>query len=152
MHSKKSFMDDIAATLGGFVAEELVYGDITTGPSNDLAVVTALARDMVSRYGMSDKIGPVAFATERGAYGEATYSPEIAAKIDAEVTRIIEEAKVKAREVLVAHRDALDAIAQKLVEVETLEREDFEKVLIANGITPKAKDNEYEPIPSVVAV
>jgi cell division protease FtsH len=147
MHSRKSFLDDIAATLGGFVAEELVYGDITTGPSNDLAVVTALARDMVARYGMSDAIGPVAFSADRG-YGETHYSPDIAGKIDAEVTRIIDEAKKKAREVLVTHRGALDAIARKLVEVETLEREDFEKVLLANGITPKAKDVEYEPIPA----
>lgn len=145
MHSRKSFLDDIAATLGGFVAEELVYGDITTGPSNDLAVVTALARDMVSRYGMSDVIGPVAFSADRG-MGEQNFSPDIAAKIDAEVTRIIEESKVRAREVLVTHRGALDAIAQKLVEVETLEREDFEKILIANGITPKEKDVEFEPL------
>lgn len=145
MHSKKSFKDDIAATLGGYVAEELVYGDITTGPSNDLAVVTALARDMVSLYGMSDAIGPVAFSADRG-YGEHNFSPDIAAKIDAEVTRIIEEAKERAREVLTTHRSALDAIAMKLTEVETLEREDFEKVLIANGITPKAKDVEFEPL------
>ena len=149
MHSRKSFLDDIAATLGGYVAEELVYGDITTGPSNDLAVITALARDMVARYGMSDKIGPVAFSADRG-MGENSYSPDIAGKIDAEVTRIIEEAKVRAREVLVTHRKALNAIAQKLVEVETLEREDFEKILIANGITPKSKDVEFEPLVTTV--
>ncbi len=139
MQSKKSFLDDIAATLGGYVAEEMVYGDVTTGPSNDLAVITALARDMVARYGMSDKIGPVAFSADRG-YGETNYSPDIAGKIDAEVTHIIEEARKKAEKVLTDHRGALNAIAKKLVEVETLEREDFEKVLIANGITPKAKE------------
>ncbi len=145
LQSKKSFLDDIAATLGGYVAEEMIYGDITTGPSNDLAVITALARDMVARYGMSDSIGPVAFAADRG-YGETHYSPDIAAKIDAEVTRIIEEAKVKARKVLEDHREALDAIAHTLVEVETLEREDFEKLLIANGITPKKKEEEGHDI------
>ena len=141
MHSRNQFMDDIAATLGGYVAEDMVFGDITTGPSNDLSVLTALARDMVSRYGMSEKIGPVAFASER-AYGNEQYSQDIASKIDAEVTDIIERAKVKAREVLMTHRVALDAIAEKLVEVETLEREEFEKLLIANGITPKAKEEE----------
>ncbi len=142
MQSRKSFLDDIAATLGGYVAEEMVYGDVTTGPSNDLAVITALAQDMVARYGMSEKIGPVAFSADRG-LGHEAYSPDIAAKIDAEVTRIIEEARVKAREVLEKHRGALDAIAKKLVEVETLEREDFEKLLIANGITPKAKEEDF---------
>ncbi|MDB5189629.1 MAG: ftsH [Parcubacteria group bacterium] len=145
MHSRKSFLDDIAATIGGYVAEEMVYGDITTGPSNDLAVITALAQDMVARYGMSDKIGPVAFSADRG-LGHEAYSPEIAGKIDSEVTRIIEEARVRAREVLEKHRGALDAIAKKLVEVETLEREEFEKVLIANGITPKAKETEGHDI------
>lgn len=150
MQTRKSFLDDIAATLGGYVAEEMVYGDITTGPSNDLAVITALARDMVARYGMSEKIGPVAFAADRG-YGETNYSPDIAGKIDAEVTRLIEDARVRAREVLEAHRPALDAIAKKLVEVETLEREEFEKLLIANGITPKAKEEELIDIIAAAA-
>jgi cell division protease FtsH len=141
MQSRKEFLDDIAGTLGGFAAEDLIYGDITTGPSNDLAVVTALARDMVSRYGMSESIGPVAFATDHS-YRNETYSQDIAAKIDAEVSRIIDEGKNRAREVLTEHRGALDAIALKLVEVETLEREDFEKILIANGITPKSPKEE----------
>ncbi len=140
LQSRKEFLDDIAGTLGGYVAEEMIYNDLTTGPSNDLAVVVALARDMVSRYGMSNAIGPVAYAADR--YGDATYSQEVAGKIDAEVSRIIEEAKVKARQVLTDHRGALDAIAKKLVEVETLEREEFEKILIANGITPKVKEEE----------
>ena len=144
MQSRKEFLDDIAGTLGGFAAEELIYGDITTGPSNDLAVVTALARDMVSRYGMSDAIGPVAFATDHS-YRNETYSQDIAAKIDAEVTRMVEEGKNRARQVLTEHRGALDAIAMKLVEIETLEREEFEKILIANGITPKSKEQEESP-------
>lgn len=142
MQSKKQFEDDIAATLGGYVAEEMIFGDLTTGPSNDLAVLTGLARDMVARYGMSDSIGPVAFAVERNYAGETIYSEAVAGKIDAEVSRIIADAKVKAEKVLVDHRGALDAIAKALVEVETLEREAFEKLLIANGITPKAKEDE----------
>ncbi len=141
MQSRKSFLDDIAGTLGGYVAEEMVYGDITTGPSNDLAVIAGLARDMVARYGMSDILGPVAYAADR-AYGEGGYSQDIASKIDAEVARIIDEAKGRARQVLTEHRGALDAIAERLVEVETLEREEFEKILIANGIVPKVKDEE----------
>lgn len=141
MQSRKEFLDDIATTLGGYVAEEMIYGDLTTGPSNDLAVITALARNMVARYGMSATVGPVAFGVDRG-YGEFAYSQDVAAKIDAEVTRIIEEAKKRAEQVLIDHRKALDAIAEKLVEVETLEREEFEKLLIANGITPKTKDDD----------
>jgi cell division protease FtsH len=140
MQSRKSFLDDIAATLGGYVAEEMIYDDLTTGPSNDLAVITGLARDMVSRYGMSDTIGPVAFAADRGGFGPDSYSEAVAAKIDAEVTRIIEEQKVRAKQVLLDHRAALDAVARKLVEVETLERGEFEKLLIANGITPKQEE------------
>lgn len=141
MHSRKTFLDDIATTLGGYVAEEMIYGDLTTGPSNDLAVIAALARDMVSRYGMSDVLGPVAYAGDR-AYGDASYSQDIAAKIDAEVARIIDEGKTRARQVLEENRKALDAIADRLVEVETLEREEFETILIANGITPKKKEEE----------
>lgn len=141
LQSKKEFLDDIAGTLGGFVAEELVFGDVTTGPSNDLAVITALARDMVSRYGMSDKVGPIAFATDHS-YRNETYSQEMAAKIDGEVTRIIDEAKERAREVLITHRAALDAISEELVKTETMEREEFEKLLILNGITPKQKEED----------
>jgi cell division protease FtsH len=141
MQSRKEFLDDIAGTLGGFVAEELVFGDVTTGPSNDLAVITALARDMVSRYGMSERLGPVAFATDQN-YRNETYSQDIAAKIDAEVTRIIEEAKDRARDVLTTHRKALDTIAEELVKTETMERDEFEKHLVANGIMPKKKEEE----------
>ena len=142
MQSRKEFKDDIAATMGGYVAELMIYDDLTTGPSNDLSVVTDLARNMVARWGMSETVGPVAFASDRGGHGEAPYSQAVAAQMDAEVKRIIEDARTKAEEVLSTHRGALDAIAEKLVEVETLEREEFEKILIANGITPKAKESE----------
>lgn len=142
MQSRQEFLDDIATTLGGYVAEEMVFGDITTGPSNDLAVITGLARDMVARYGMSESIGPVAFGVERNYAGETTYSEAVAAKIDAEVARLLEEGRVRARKVLEEHKKALNAIAEKLVEVETIEREEFEKLLIANGITPKAKEQD----------
>jgi cell division protease FtsH len=140
MQSKKQFLDDIAATLGGYVAEEMLFDDVTTGPSNDLAVVTALARDMVSRYGMSDKLGPIAFGERQ--MGNEPYSEHVAMQIDAEVSRIIDEAKARAKEVISKHRGALDAIAKELVEKETVERSDFEKILIANGINPKKRAEE----------
>ncbi len=141
MPSKKEFIDDIATMLGGYAAEKLIFDDVTTGPSNDLAVATAVARDMVARYGMSDTIGPAAFASDR-AYAPESYSQALAAKIDNEVAEIVETGKDTATRVITEHRKALDAIALELIEVETLEREDFEKILIANGITPKKKPDD----------
>ncbi len=140
MQSRKQFLDDIAATLGGYVAEEVIFGDVTTGPSNDLAVVTALARDMVARYGMSEKLGPIAFGDRM--MGNQPFSEGVAMQIDAEVSRIIDEAKQRAKEVIMSHRAALDAIAKELIEKETIEREAFEKILIQQGITPKKRDDD----------
>ncbi len=140
MQSRKQFLDDIAATLGGYVAEEVIFGDVTTGPSNDLAVVTALARDMVARYGMSEKLGPIAFGDRM--MGNQPFSEGVAMQIDAEVSRIIDEARQRAKEVINTHRKALDAIAMVLIEKETIEREAFEKILITQGITPKKRDDD----------
>ncbi len=140
MASRKQFLDDIAATLGGYVAEEMLFDDVSTGPSNDLSVITAIAREMVTRYGMSKKLGPIAFGERQ--LGNEPYSEKIAAEIDAEVKRIIEEAKARAAVVINEHRDALDSIAKELIEKETIERADFEKLLIANGITPKKKEED----------
>ena len=140
MHSRKQFLDDIAATLGGYVAEEMLFNDVTTGPSNDLMVITALAREMVTRYGMSDKLGPIAFGERQ--LGNEPYSEHVAMQIDAEVSRIIDEAKARATKVISGHRVALDAIAKELIEKETVERAEFEKILIANGITPKKKEED----------
>ena len=140
MQSKKQFLDDIAATLGGYVAEEMLFGDVTTGPSNDLMVITALAREMVTRYGMSDTLGPIAFGERQ--LGNEPYSEHVAMQIDAEVARIIDEAKARAKKVISEHRGALNAIAKELIEKETIERSEFEKILLANGITPKKRDEE----------
>ncbi|MFA5876741.1 MAG: ATP-dependent zinc metalloprotease FtsH [Candidatus Paceibacterota bacterium] len=151
MQSKKEFLDDIAVSLGGYVAEMEVFGDLTTGPSNDLQVATALARDMVTKYGMSDTLGPMALEGEGGrtlfgrGVSDKEYSEEVSAKIDSEVKKIIDDAHEKAKDLVVKHRKLLDMIAAKLVEVETVERDEFEKVLIAGGITPKKKkDIEHQ--------
>ena len=153
MQSKNEFLDDIAVSLGGYIAEKMIFGDITTGASNDLQVLTGLARDMVTRYGMSEKFGPIALEPSQGRtiFGtgieQGEQSDELAAQIDAEVKKIIEGALKKAENVLKKHRKVLEAIAQTLVEVETIEREDFEKILIANGITPKKKEDiEHQPL------
>ena len=139
MHTRKEFLDDIAMTLGGYVTEEMIFNDLTTGPSNDLQVIANLARDMVTKYGMS-KLGPIAFEGSGGRLigggmsEDRGFSPQIAKAIDDEVARIIEEGKEMAREILVKHRKALDAIATKLIEVETLEREEYEEILAREGV------------------
>jgi len=151
MQSKKEFLDDIAVSLGGYVAEDMVFGDVTTGPSNDLQVLTALARDMVSRYGMSEKLGPLALEGEGGRtlFGRGVtdkeYSEKVSAEIDAEVKKIIDDGYKRAKDLITKHRTLLNAIAERLMEVENIEREEFEKILIANGITPKKKkDIEHQ--------
>ncbi len=152
MQSRKEFIDDIAVSLGGYIAEKMVFDDVTTGASNDLQVLTALARNMVSRYGMSDKMGPIAFSAsaQRAMFGEGVegeQSEQVAAAIDSEVRQIITGAYKTAEDVMKKYRPALNAIAAKLVEVETIEQDEFEKILIAHGITPKKKqDIEHAPL------
>ena len=147
MQSRKEFLDDIAVSLGGYVAEQMVFDDLTTGPSNDLQVLTALARDMVTKYGMSALMGPVALEGEGGramfgrGINEKEYSPEVSAKIDAEVKKIIDEAHDKAVKILTTYRVVLDAIAKKLVDEETIERDEFEKLLVAHNIPLKQKED-----------
>ena len=148
MQSKKEFLDDIAVSLGGYVAEKMLFNDLTTGPSNDLQVATALARDMVTKYGMSDKLGPMALegAGGRTLFGrglnEHDYSESMSKDIDEEVAKIMNEGHRRAEKVLTEHRKALDDIAKELVLKETLEREEFEKLLILNGIKPKKLEEE----------
>ena len=152
MQSRREFLDDIAVSLGGYVAEQLIFEDITTGASNDLQVLTNLARSMVARYGMSERMGPIAFAAsaQRALFGEGVegeISEDVAKQIDEEVKKIIIAALRKAEDIIKKHRVALDAIAAALMEVETLEREEFEKLLIAHGITPKKKEDiEHQPL------
>ncbi|MBX4198945.1 ATP-dependent zinc metalloprotease FtsH [Candidatus Parcubacteria bacterium] len=151
LQTKKEFLDDIAVTLAGYVVEKSIFGDVSTGPSNDLQVATAIARDMVAKYGMSDKLGPVAFESQPGRplFGanieQRGFSEEIGAQIDAEVYKIIDDGMKRAAKVIKDHRSTLDAIAKRLIEVETIEQKDFEDILIAHKITPKRKkDLEHQ--------
>ena len=142
MHTKKEFIDDIAMTLGGYVTEEMIFGDLTTGPSNDLQVVANLARDMVTKYGMSD-LGPIALEGTGGRLigggvsEDRGYSPQIAKAIDDEVTKLVDAGKETAREILTTHRVALESISKKLMEVETLERDEYESLLKEAGVEIK---------------
>lgn len=151
LQSKKEFLDDIAVSLGGYATERMVFNDVTTGPSNDLQVSTALARDMVTRFGMSEKLGAMAFESDGGRplFGrgmeDREYSEKVGSEIDAEVSRIMDTGMKRAEEIITNHRKLLDVIAHRLIEVETIEREEFEKILVAHGITPKKKlDIEHQ--------
>lgn len=152
MQSKKEFLDDITVALAGYVTEKLILDDVTTGPSNDLQVSTALAREMVTKYGMSDKIGALALEGNGGTtlfgsrgVGDKEYSEKVSSLIDSEVSDIMANAKSKAEEIIKTHRGALNAIAERLIEVETIEREEYEKIIIAHGILPKKKlDIEHQ--------
>jgi cell division protease FtsH len=140
--SRASFLDDIAMSLGGYVAEKEIFGDITTGPSNDLQVATSMARAMVTRYGMST-LGPIALVPEgeRNPFYGKDYSEAMGTKIDDEVKRIMDEAWARARKIILDKREALNAIAEELMVVENIERDEFEKLLVLHGIVPKRKED-----------
>lgn len=150
LQSKKEFIDDLAMSLGGYVAEQMIFGDITTGPSNDLQVATNLARAMVTRWGMSEKIGPIALESDGGQtlFGRGVnnkeYSEKMGSQIDEEIFKLMNNAFVTAKKVLTENRKILDIIAKKLIEVESLEQGEYNKLLIANGITPKMKEKYKE--------
>jgi cell division protease FtsH len=152
LQSKKEFLDVIAMSLGGYVAEKMIFGDITTGPSNDLQVSTALARDMVTKYGMADDIGPIALEGQSGrtifgkGIDDKEYSEKVGAKIDEEVSKIMNTGLGRAQTVLNDHRKVLDAIAKRLIEVETIERDEFESILVANGIVVKKSPHPIEDL------
>jgi len=125
----------IIGALGGRAAEELVFGTRTTGAQNDIEQVTQLARNMVTRWGMSDKLGMVQLAPRENpylgtvdAYAARPYSEATASLVDAEVLRIIQECHEEAKRLLVEHRDALDALARALLEHETLDAEEIAAV------------------------
>jgi len=142
LKSKTEFEDQIAGLLGGNAAEKLVFGDTTTGASNDIEKATALARRMVTEFGMSEKLGPLSFGKRdelvflgREIGEQRNYSDEVAKQIDEEVRAIIDAAYIRAMDVLVRHRDKLNALAEKLVAEETVDTEGFEALF--GDIPPK---------------
>ncbi len=137
------YHDDIAMGLGGYAAELKMFGDITTGPSNDLKVATATARDMVTKFGMSEAIGPVVVDGERsktlfgGETAGAERSDELLQNIDVEVKTIVERGLERAKEVIEDYYDAFVEIAETLLEVETLERAEYDEILKKHQIPLK---------------
>ncbi|MGZ5358930.1 MAG: ATP-dependent zinc metalloprotease FtsH, partial [Solirubrobacterales bacterium] len=134
--TRAELSDTMAMTLGGRAAEEIVFSEITTGASNDLEKVTETAKQMVMRFGMSERLGPRVFGHDRGQpflgrefSAEPDYSDEVAREIDNEIRRIVEEAHQTAREILTDKRDELDTISRILLERETIEAEQFVALL-----------------------
>ena len=143
--SKRYMEEEIAALLGGRVAEAMFLGDISTGASNDLQRSSALARRMVTVYGMSEKLGPVSFDSGhdevfigRSMAQAKSYSEEVAAQIDEEVKAIIDKGYRRCEEVLGAHREELIAVADRLLERETISGEDFARLMGFPKVKPEA--------------
>lgn len=135
LHSSHYFLDELAVLLGGYASEKLIFGDITTGPSNDLERATQMARNMVTRFGMST-LGARTFGKKeelvflgREMHEERNYSEETARAIDSEVSRLINEAFLQATAILKEKRAILDKIALTLLEKETLEKDEFEMLV-----------------------
>jgi cell division protease FtsH len=133
--SRAKLMDDMAFALGGRAAEELVFDDITSGASNDLERVTKVARQMVTRLGMSSQLGPRVYGQKeelvflgREISEQRDYSEQVAEQIDEEVYKLVTESLTKARKTLTKYKTQLHKIAKKLIEVETLTRDEFEKM------------------------
>ena len=142
LHSKEDFMARISVALGGRIAEEIVFDDISSGASSDLEQVTRIARAMVTRLGMSEKLGPMVFGKKdemvflgREISEQRDYSEEVAEEIDREVRRIVDEGYQRSRQTLETHRDMLELVARSLLERETLTRKDFE-ALFEHGELP----------------
>ena len=136
LQTKSALLDQMAMTLGGRAAEELVFHEITTGAANDLEKVTHTAKQMIMRYGMSEKLGPRTLGRNhdmpflgRDMGAEPDYSDEIAREIDDEIRRIVEEAQERAKRVLTERMDDLHGISQLLIERETIDKDQFERLL-----------------------
>lgn len=136
LHSRSEFTDELAVLLGGYTAEKIVFNELTTGASNDLQKANELARDLVTEYGMSEKIGPRTFGGKEeivflggGITNKKDYSEETAKQIDDEIAKFIDNAYHLARKTLTENRKKLDQIAKELIKKESIERKEFEKLM-----------------------
>ena len=143
LYSRSYLQNQMAVALGGRIAEEIIFGEeeVTTGASNDLQQVARVARQMVMRFGMSEKLGPVALGRQQGNMflgrdiaAERDFSEETAATIDDEVSKLVEQAYQRAKEVLVGNKAVLDKLAAMLVEKETVDSEELQELLATNDV------------------
>ena len=145
LHNKSQFVAEIAVALGGFVAEKNVFGEMSTGASSDLKESTKLARALVTQYGMSEELGPQTFGEShelvflgKEIASEKNYSEAVASKIDEEIKKVIDRAHAIARKVIGSRRKVLDEIVKALLEKETLEKDEFEKIIKGFNLKPLA--------------
>ncbi|HEX7277333.1 MAG TPA: ATP-dependent zinc metalloprotease FtsH, partial [Acidimicrobiales bacterium] len=151
--SRNALRDQLAMLMGGRTAEELIFEDPTTGAANDIERATQIARAMVTEYGMSDEIGPQQLGQKNGEVflgreigHQPNYSDQVAANIDSEVRRLIDEAHSEAAEIIIEHRDVLDRLADALIEKETL---DTPEVMAILGAVPKRPRRPAAPPPGI---
>jgi len=148
MKNKKEFLAEIATLLGGYVAEKVIFGQMTTGASNDLKKASDIARSIVKEYGMSS-LGPISFGEKEELVflgkeigEERNYSEKVAALIDEEVEKIIKEAQKEAEKILLKRKNLLEKIARTLIEKETIEKEEFEKLINGGSLLPKKPNHK----------
>ena len=143
LQSRSYMQNEMAVALGGRIAEELVYGneEVTTGASSDLQRVAQVARQMVTRFGMSEKLGPVALGRQQGnmflgrdIMSERDFSEETAAIIDSEVRQLVDQAYDRAKQVLVENRSVLDQLAAMLIDKETVDAQELQDLLVTNSV------------------
>ena len=149
--TKSQFKDMLATSLGGLVAEKLVFGEMTTGPGNDIERATQVARRMITQYGMSEKLGPRTFGRKeelvflgREISEQRNYSERVAEEIDEEVHQLIQEAYEAAEEILTIHRSKLNSIAERLIAQETLEGESLEEAFRGEPARPPQPPRDKE--------
>ncbi|MCV3215942.1 ATP-dependent zinc metalloprotease FtsH3 [Plectonema radiosum NIES-515] len=147
LYSRSYLENQMAVALGGRIAEEIIFGEeeVTTGASNDLQQVARVARQMITRFGMSDRLGPVALGRQQGnmflgrdIMSERDFSEETAAAVDEEVRKLVDVAYLRAKDVLVGNRHILDLIAQMLVDKETVDADELQEILVNNDVKTAA--------------
>jgi cell division protease FtsH len=147
LYSRSYLENQMAVALGGRIAEEIIFGEeeVTTGASNDLQQVARVARQMITRFGMSDRLGPVALGRQQGnmflgrdIMSERDFSEETAAAVDEEVRKLVDVAYLRAKDVLVSNRHILDLIAQMLVDKETVDADELQEILVNNDVKTAA--------------
>lgn len=152
LYTKSFFEDLLAMTMGGHASEVLTFGEMSTGPSNDIQQATETARRMVTQYGMSPKLGPRAFGRReelvflgRDIAEQRNYSERVAEAIDAEVSHLIDDGHRRAMEILARHEKLLDMLSERLIEVETLDAEEFTRLISTFGDQAPVKSDTTEP-------
>ena len=147
---KSELLDDLVVAMGGRVAEEIQFGDVTNGASGDIRMASRIARNMVCSWGMSTKLGMIEYGENESAAfmgrGSSNYSPDTAQKIDEEVKRLIDESYAEAKAILLKHKDKLDAIALALLEYETLDGTHIKEIM-AHGRLINPPENKSKPPP-----